>query len=451
MRRPPRHLPLHGPTLNPLLAVLYSLRPAFTEPTFFRFAVLFAGWVRTTGPHAVSEALVQSGVSGKQHHASFHRFFAQARWTPDELGRRLLSQLAALSPGRLLVVIDDTLCTHKGPKVYGLGSHLDPVRSTRAVRLFAFGHVWVTLAVLVQVPLASRPWAVPILFRLYRTEAASKKAGHKHRKKTELAREMLDLIVQWFPAVQLEVSADLAYSNATLLRDLPRRVAFTGAMRDDAVLTRPRKRAGRSRAGRPLTADLPVPSPERIAASKLIRWKSISVRIYGRDQKLWVKELCARWYRAAGKRTLKIVIVKMTTGRLPYRVFFATDPSRSAQQVIEQYASRWAIEILFRDLKQLLGFGASRARTRGAVLRTTPWVGLNYTVLVLWFIRLRPTLPCLGLPARPWYRPKRHVSFADVLRLAQRDIGRVDWSDPRRAFSNFDPSPPLPHASERSG
>lgn len=411
----------------------------FTEPSFFRFAVLFAGWVRSTGLHAVSEALVQSGVSGKRHHSAFHRFFAEARWSPDELGRLLLQQISALSPGRLGVLIDDTLCTHKGPKVFGLGSHLDPVRSTRAVRLFAFGHVWVTLAVLVRVPLASRPWAVPILFRLYRTEAASTQAGLKHRKKTELAREMLDLLVSWLPGAELEVSADLAYSNDTLLRGLPDRVVFTGAMRNDAVLTRPRKRAGRSRAGRPLTADLPVPSPERIAASKLIRWKRVAVRIYGREQKLLVKEFCARWYRAAGKRMLKVVIVKMTTGRLGYRVFFSTDCSRSAQQVVEQYASRWAIEVLFRDLKQLLGFGASRARTRAAVLRTTPWVGLNYTVLVLWFVGLQPSLAELGLPARPWYRPKRYVSFADVLRLAQRELAAFDWSDPRRPFANLEP------------
>ena len=71
------------------------------------------------------------GVSGTLHHAAFHRFFSRARWSLDEVGRLLLLKLVALAPGPLRLVLDDTLCTHKGPKVFGLGVHVDAVRSTR--------------------------------------------------------------------------------------------------------------------------------------------------------------------------------------------------------------------------------------------------------------------------------------------------------------------------------
>jgi hypothetical protein len=84
--------------------------------------------VRTSGLHAVTEALVVAGVSGPLHHAAFHRFFSRARWSLDQVGRLLLLKLVALTPGPLRLVLDDTLCTHKGPKVFGLGVHVDAVR-----------------------------------------------------------------------------------------------------------------------------------------------------------------------------------------------------------------------------------------------------------------------------------------------------------------------------------
>ncbi len=57
------------------------------------------------------------------------------------MGRLLLLKLVALTPGPLRLVLDDTLCTHKGPKVFGLGVHVDAVRSTRKRCLLTFDHV----------------------------------------------------------------------------------------------------------------------------------------------------------------------------------------------------------------------------------------------------------------------------------------------------------------------
>ena len=44
--------------LRTLIASLEVLRPAFTRPGFANLVVVFAGWVLTNGPHAVTEALV---------------------------------------------------------------------------------------------------------------------------------------------------------------------------------------------------------------------------------------------------------------------------------------------------------------------------------------------------------------------------------------------------------
>jgi hypothetical protein len=58
----------------------------------------------------------------------------------------------------------------------------------------------------------------------------------------------------------------------------------------------------------------------------------------------------ARWYRSAGKPLLKIVIVKVPRGELSLRVFFCTDSSRTARQVIEAYGSRWGMRARSRGL-----------------------------------------------------------------------------------------------------
>src|SRR3990172_1492971 len=167
-----------------LLDSLNVFRPSLTRPGFQNMLVVFVGWVLTTGTHAVTQALVETGVAGRRHHEAFHRFFSRGTWDPDDLGRLLFGIILQLCDGSAIrVVIDDTLAPKKGPMVFGLGCHIDAVRSTRLHKVFTFGHVWVTGGVLFPVPFSSRTWALPILFRLYRNEKECAKRGHKHQKK----------------------------------------------------------------------------------------------------------------------------------------------------------------------------------------------------------------------------------------------------------------------------
>ena len=147
--------------LRTLLEGLEVFRPGLTRPGFDNFVILFCGWVLTMGQHAVTQALVATRVSGRRHHEAFHRFFSRGAWDPDSLGFWLWLKLERLIPdGAIAVVLDDTLASKKGPHIFGIGSHLDPVRSTKLFRVFCFGHCWVILAVLVRVPFSRRAMAV---------------------------------------------------------------------------------------------------------------------------------------------------------------------------------------------------------------------------------------------------------------------------------------------------
>jgi hypothetical protein len=441
--------------LRTLLGALEVLRPAFTEPGFRNLIVIFSGWVLTRGVHAVTQSLVETSVPGRRHHEAFHRFFSRGTWDPDQVGHVLLDWLLTLRPDvQLHLVIDDTLAPKKGPNVYGIGSHLDAVRSTKLFRVFAFGHVWVVLSVTIWVPFSRRPWALPILFRLYRNKKECETHGHAYRKKTELAREMIDVVRGWVGERRLLVSMDCAYCNATVMRGLPASIVVFGSMRPDAVLTAPPVQKRKRKAGRPPVRGRLLPKPEKVAKNDSIPWQHCKATLYGRKQVVPFKELRGQWYRATGDRLLKIIVERIDSGNIGLRVFFCTDPSLSVTEILEGYGIRWSIEQTFRDLKQLLGFADSSARKKAAVERTAPFVGFIYTVLVLWFMQGTHQTTLATPPLRPWYTHKRGLSFGDVLRAAQRALVPLDVLDPASSYDNLQairpPAAPAPRNRLRS-
>lgn len=423
--------------LRTLLECMEVFRPALTRPGFANLLVVLTGWVLTPGTHAVTEALLATSVAGRRHHEAFHRFFSRGTWNPDAFGRLLFTWIVRLIPAERAIelALDDTLASKKGPQVFGMGSHLDAVRSSRRYRVFCFGHCWVVLALRIKVPFSRRPWALPILFRLYRTNQECKNKRARYRKKTELAREMLDVLLGWVADRRVEVAADSAYCNSTVTRDLPDSVVLLGAMRPDAALTDETPTHQYSpKGGRPRKRGKRLSTPETIANDKRRPWKSCKANIYGSERKVRYKEMFAQWYRVCGVRLLRIIITKSQD---ELRIFFSTDASLSVRDILEGYAGRWSIEVCFRNLKQMMGFADSTARKQAAVERTAPFVGFAYTFLVAWFIEHAHSRSFVVLPTRPWYSHKEGLSFADVLRTAQRVLAPLDVLDPRRSIEDL--------------
>lgn len=443
--------------LPTLLASLEVFRISLTRPGYEKLLVLFIGWVRTAGRHAVTETLVVTGVAGKRHHEGFHRFFSRGTWSPDSLGLWLFLGIEKLHEPEapIRVAIDDTLTPKKGQHVFGLGSHIDPVRSTVARKVFCFGHCWVVLAIVLPVPLCRTTFALPILFRLYTNKKACEKKGLVYRKKTELAAELLRVFVGWTGARRVELAVDSGYANETVIKDLPKTVVLFGAMRPDAVLTDAPAAPARHRNGRPRVRGQGLPKPQELANDATQPWLTCEADLYGHSKTVHYKTLVAQWYQACGVRLLRIVVVRVDTGRIRLRVFFCTDNTISIRQLLESYAGRWTIEVSFRNLKQLFGFADSSARTRAAVERTAPLVGLMYSMLIVWFFQHAHATSTALPPVRPWYSHKRGVAFADILRAAQRVLASVEVLDllkPRKHLHETPPpvaAPSSPHQAPR--
>jgi len=96
-------------SLNELL-LLFA--PCFTKPTLQVFRALVVGQIAQTRLRCVTGMLVGARLSGIWHHARTHRFFSNARWSPDELGLRLAQLIVErfCEPEvAVLMAVDDTL------------------------------------------------------------------------------------------------------------------------------------------------------------------------------------------------------------------------------------------------------------------------------------------------------------------------------------------------------
>jgi hypothetical protein len=389
---------------------------AMSTPVFTRFLILLTGWVFAPC-RTITGMLVAAGVAGAQHHAAFHRVFSAARWSLDQLGLIVFLLLKGLLPeGTVKLALDDTEAHKRGLKVYGVGMHHDALLSTRKKPVLTWGHCWVTLAVIVQLPCCpDRVFSLPILFRLYLNEDAAARARHIHRARTQLAVEMLWVLCEAHPELHFHLVADTTYGGESVLGHLPANCDLTSRLPMNARLYEPPPPRQPGTRGRPRRRGTKLPTP-----TQMLRQRAHQVKhaVYGLKQKARVVEAVARWY-GVPERPLKVVAVQPQSGGRPEQAFYSTRVEDTAEQVLVGYAERWSIEETYRGDKGELGFEEPQGWSRLAVLRTAPIAMLLYSLIVLWFARVGHKL--YRALVRPWYTQKTQPSFADMLRTLRRE------------------------------
>jgi len=185
------------------------------------------------------------------------------------------------------------------------------------------------------------------------------------------------------PTGLVTVLLDSGYANRTVLKGLDARVHVVAAA--ISILARSDDAPGRTPTGRARARGAALPTLAAWAADSKAPWQAVEATVYGGRRSLQVKTGLAQWYPVFGARAVRFVLVRCTTGRLPWRVFLTTDLTLSPAAVLEEAARRWATEVFYFDFKQHLGFAASRAWQELAVRRMAPWTALLYGTLVVWF------------------------------------------------------------------
>ena len=149
---------LRGVTLpGSLSAVLATLRPCFTAPTFRVFVALVAGLLAQPVGRTVCGMLTGAGLAQVWHHCRAHRFFSAAKWCPQQVGLLLAELIVSqlLVPGAAITVaVDDTLFRRRGRKVHAAGWFHDG--SAAGQTKLGFGNNWVVVAIIVSLPFLMR-------------------------------------------------------------------------------------------------------------------------------------------------------------------------------------------------------------------------------------------------------------------------------------------------------
>jgi hypothetical protein len=400
------------------LSCLPLFREYFSAPSFARFVTLICGWLLCTGKHTITGVLRGAGVVGEREHSGFYRFFSRGAWEPDQVGLALMRlAMAVAGHGPVTLTVDDTLARHTGKHISSAGMHHDPLLSSAGHPFWHFGHKWVVLAVVVHIARWNKTYSLPVLVRLYRTKKANTELGLEHRKLTELAAEILELVATNFPKRRFLVLGDNNYVNGTIVRRLPRNIDILGRGRLDAALyaTAP-KRRGR---GRPRVKGRRLASPK----DRKQRWKSLTLNIYGRKATVRVKVFRAVWYKVSYDKEMLFVVIRDWPGHIKHDVLTSTKLDLDATQVIELYCKRWTLEETFHWAKSSLGFEDPQNRVEHAVLRTAPMALWTYTLVVVWYLRWSARRTKLSLRLAPWYRGKTTPSFADMLA----ELRRQSW------------------------
>ena len=310
--------------------LLLAFQSCFTQPSFHSFWALSCAWILCSGRRSLTRIIQSAQLTELKHYCSFHRFFSQARWNLDDLGRCVFQLLFPFCDEILLAAVDDTLARKSGRHIWGAGMHHDPLRSTPNRPFFAFGHNFVVFSLQVSLPFAPHKcWAFPILVRMYRkrqtVQRAPGKGGTLERKQTgqatakqyrtrpELAAEMIQIVASWIPQRTLRVLGDSEYAGQSVSRHLPANAKLISRMNMKAALYEPAgktaKRGRRRKKGHRLL------SPLQMAQEPKAHWIKTTVRLYGKKVKLWYQTVDALWYPSAGQQLLRIVLVRDPSGR----------------------------------------------------------------------------------------------------------------------------------------
>ncbi len=396
------------------MALVQGLSATMTAPTFASLTTVVTGWV-FAGRRTVTRMILAAGTAADKHYSSYHRLFSAARWSLDAVGLAVFALVEPHLGDVVMLGLDDTLCRKRGLKMFGTGMHHDPLLSSRSKAITNWGHSWVVLGVIVELPFRrGHYFFLPLLFRLYLNKKSAAKHRRVYRTRPELAVEMLSVLCHCRKNRRFHAVADSAYGGQSVLCFLPANCDLTSRLPKNARLyaAPPERKPGTN--GRPRKRGDLLPTPVALLAG---RCRHVTLTIYGRSQTARVAGQEARVH-AAPERPLRVVAVEAVKGGRGQEAFYSTCRDALPEQVIVWYAMRWSVEVANHDSKQHLGFEQPQGWSRRAVERTAPLAMLLYGLVVLWFAKeghrdWKP-LDC------PWYVSKVEPSFADMLATLRR-------------------------------
>ena len=414
------------PLAQPLLLAFAA---TFTHPTFQRWLLLLVAAILTPGGHTISNLLRTVSLLAAGQPSSYHRVFSHRRWAVWGVGRALAGFILThgVPEGPVYVAGDDTVDEHPGRKVFGKARHRDPVRSSHSFTAYRWGHKWVVLSILVKFSFATRPWALPVLVVLYRSEEWNRKHGRRHKTPATLMRQLLAVLIHWFPERHLIFAGDGSYGTHDLARfahQQRRHLTVVSRFYPNANLYAPPPAVlGKPKAGRPRQKGAKQPAPQQVVAGA--KRRRMTVGWYGgTTRKVEVVSGTAHWYKGGqGLVAVLGVFVHDLTGTHRDEYFFTTAVKMPRPQLVETYTGRGSIETTFQELRAYLGLETTRGRTQATVRRAAPCLFGLFSVVALLYALLPARYSRGGYVL---WSGKSEVTFSDAITAVRRWVW-VEW------------------------
>jgi hypothetical protein len=425
-------------TLPPkMVQVLAPFAPLFSRRVFRHAQVLLIGAILAPGARTVSSALRAMGLDQEKRFHRYHRVLSRARFSSLKASRVLLGLLleAFVGQGPIILGIDETLERRYGKKISARGIYRDPVRSTHETFVKSSGLRWVCVMLLVEVPWASRIWALPFLSALAPSERYAAKRGRRHKKITEWAWQLLLIVRRWYPQREIVAVADRAYASLKLLqrcRKLRNPITFITRLRLDAALYEPAPPRRPRQIGRPRLKGERLPNLSEVAVDPRTVWKPTTIADwYGSEErKVEMTSATAVWY-STGLFAVPVrwVLIRDPEGEFKTQALLCTDLDADPKKILRWFVTRWQLEVTFQEMRRHLGFETQRQWSDMAIGRTTPaLLGLFSLVALFAHQRIREAAGVFRRQAA-WYH-KRHPTFSDALALVRKEL----WAQEQQTF-----------------
>jgi len=386
-----------------------------------RLVLLFLGAVLARGRRTVTSWIRAASLS--EQFRSCYTAVAAVGKRADKIAAQLL--IAVIKPlvaydARLTLALDDTPTQRYGPLVQGAGIHHNPTPGP-AGSPYVYGHVFVVLALLVK----HKAWgtiALPLLARLYVRKKDLPSIDPKHRPAFRTKLVMAVELLQWASTLleslgrSIWVVVDGAYAKAAFLKPaMALGMTVVSRLRKDAALWTVPGPPRKGQRGRPR-----IYGADRIDLAKRAGqrrgWTTGTFDLYGKSAVKRYKTFLATWGPVGG--VIRVVLVDEPTGWI---AFFCTDVSASVADILTTVATRFSLEITFRDCKEVVGAGQQQVRVLWANIGAFHMCMWTFTMTEAWAWS-RPAEELVDRSTSPWDTASRRPSHADKRRAWRREL-----------------------------
>lgn len=424
-----------------IMRLLEPFRPVFSERVWGWALELLLGAILAPGRRTVTRILRVIGRGQEPQFQNYHRVLNRAVWSELALSERLLRVLVdTLVPAGATVVLgaDETLERRRGAHIAELGCYRDAARSTARNKVTSMGLRWLSMMLIVPLPWAARPWALPFLTVSAPSAAVDAAQERRHKTSVDWLRQMVLQVVRWLPGRHIVLVVDgglaaIGLGHCCQAQSTP--VTYVTRLRLDARLFDPPPVRQPGTRGRNRVAGARQPKASERLQDPLTVWQT--ARLTWADGKLhpveWVSGT-ALWYVNC-QPVLPGRWVLVRGPQLKPCLLFCTDPAASPEQIIAWYAQRWNVEVTFEEVRAHLGFETQRQWNALAIARSSPAL-LGLFSLVTWLAHQLLDHPGdLPIRSTAWYS-KSHATFADCLAFVRSYL----WSHTNFPTSRSSPS-----------